>query len=281
VAEVSEDGVPRLTDPAVLGNLTPAIAPNPLPAVAYAGEASSWLHETALRPLLDQIREERATEVERIAHHVELSLTELIGRADEQIGRFQESVDRGDEGARGLLAQAEARQQEYLQRRDRRREELERQKALTLQGIERVAGVLVLPHPEREAPEVRHLRPDPEVEAIAMRVAMEHERTSGRQVYDVHERNLGYDLTSVDLRSGELRLVEVKGLSAATGRVLLTPNEHQKAEDRRDCYWLYAVTDCRVGPRLHRIKDPAQFPWHEVTKVEHYWLELDAIADRE
>jgi hypothetical protein len=276
--EVTEEGPPRLTDPAVLGNLMPASPPNPLPAVAYAPEASAWAHEHILRPLLEEVRKERLAEVERIAHHVELSLTELIARADEQIGRFQEAVDRGDEGARGLLAQAEARHQEYMQRRERRREELGRQKALTLQAVERIASVIVLPHPERDSPEVQRLRPDPEVEAIAMRVAIEYEGVAGRQVYDVHDRNLGYDLTSVDLRSGELRLIEVKGLSGATGRVLLTPNERRVAEDRRDCYWLYVVTDCRGKPRLHEVRDPARFPWREVTRVEHYWLEVDAMT---
>jgi superfamily II DNA or RNA helicase len=274
--EVTEAGA-RLTDPAVLGNLTPAPPASPLPAVASLPEPSRWLHETVLRPLLEEVRRERAEEVERIAHHVELSLTELIARADEQIGRFQEAVERGDEGARGLLAQAEARHQDYLERRERRRRELERQKSLTLQGVERIASVLVLPHPEREDPEVQALRPDPEVEAIAMRVAMEHERAAGRQVYDVHEQNLGYDLKSVDPRSGELRLIEVKGLSGSTGRVLLTPNERRVAEDRRDCYWLYVVADCRGTPRLHEVRDPARFPWHEVTRVEHYWLEVDAL----
>jgi hypothetical protein len=179
------------------------------------------------------------------------------------------------------LAQAEARHQEYLQRRERRREELEGQRALTLQGVERIASVTVLPHPERETPEVRHLRPDPEVEAIAMRVAMEHEQTAGRQVYDVHERNLGYDLTSMDLSSGYLRLIEVKGLSGSTGRVLLTPNERRVAEDRRDCYWLYVVTGCRGEPRLRDVPDPARFPWHEVVRVEHYWLDVDALPSLE
>ena len=70
-----------------------------------------------------------------------------------------------------------------------------------------------------------------------MRVAMKYETEKGRQVYDVHEKNLGYDLTSLDLNSGELRLIEVKGLSGAAGSVLLTPNEKRVAEDRRDCYW--------------------------------------------
>jgi hypothetical protein len=72
----------------------------------------------------------------------------------------------------------------------------------------------VLPHPEREAPEVRRLRPNFETEATAMRVVMEHERARGRQVYDVSEKNLGHDATSLGRASGELRLIEVKGLLA-------------------------------------------------------------------
>lgn len=83
----------------------------------------------------------------------------------------------------------------------------------------------------------------------------------------------------LDLSSGELRLIEVKDLSEATGRILLTPNERRVAEDRRDCYWLYIVTNCPASPLLQEpIKDPAQFPWHEVRKVEHYWLEVDALT---
>ena len=26
------------------------------------------------------------------------------------------------------------------------------------------------------------------------------------------------------------------------------------------------------------IRDPADFPWREVTKVAHYWLEINAIT---
>ena len=108
---------------------------------------------------------------------------------------------------------------------------------------------------------------------------MQHERDRGCQVYDVHEKNLGYDITSLDLNSGELRLIEIKGIGEATGTVLLTPNERRVAQDRRDCYWLYVVTDCKSQPKLQDpIKDPARFPWHEVKKVEHYYLSVDALT---
>jgi len=26
------------------------------------------------------------------------------------------------------------------------------------------------------------------------------------------------------------------------------------------------------------VKDPARFPWHEVTRVTHYWLSVDAMT---
>jgi nanoRNase/pAp phosphatase (c-di-AMP/oligoRNAs hydrolase) len=56
-----------------------------------------------------------------------------------------------------------------------------------------------------------------------------------------------------------------------------TPKVQEDAEERRDCYWLYVVTDCDTQPRLHIHKDPARLPWHEVKKVDHYWLSVDAM----
>jgi hypothetical protein len=146
--------------------------------------------------------------------------------------------------------------------------------------VERITSVLVLPNPDQEAERVRSLRPDPETEATAMRVAIEHERSLGRQVFDVSEKDLGYDVTSLDLASGDLRLIEVKGIGAETGTVILTPNERRVAEDRRDCYWLYVVTACKTNPVLHQVPDPARFPWHEVVKVAHYYLSLDEMTRR-
>jgi superfamily II DNA or RNA helicase len=277
--ELNGCGEPCLREPNMLGNFSAANAPKELPPVAYEPEKLEWLHENSLQPFLEEIRKERLAEIERIAEHVELSLTELLQRADIEIGKAQEAMDRGEQGAEGRLAQAENRHSELLTRRERRRKELQQQRSLTLQAVERIASVLVLPHPERKTPEVQRLQPNFETEAIAMRVVMDYEKTQGRQVYDVHEKNLGYDLTSLDLNSGELRLIEVKGLADVTGTILLTPNERHVAEDRRDCYWLYVVTNCANNPALQEpIRDPARFPWHEVKKVQHFWLEVDAMT---
>ena len=134
----------------MLGNFAPADPPAEVPTVAALPEATSWLQEQALSPFLDEARKDRLTEVDRVSNHVELSLTELLQRADEEIGRAASDVDQKLPGAEGRLAQAETRHAELLARRDRRRVDLERQRALTLQAVERLASVLVLPHPERE-----------------------------------------------------------------------------------------------------------------------------------
>ena len=277
--ELSGGSQPTLRGAEVLGDLTPAERPGDLPPEASQSDPAEWLYRQVFNPFLDEVKEERIPEVDRIAEHVELSLTEVLGRVDLEIGRAQEEVDRQVVGAEGRRAQAENRHSEVLNRRERRRTELVQQRSLTLQGVERLASILVLPHPGGDDPEVKKLRSNTETEMTAMEVVMEHERSKGNQVYDVHEMNLGYDLTSLDLVSGELRLIEVKGLAAETETILLTPNERRVAEDRRDCYWLYIVTNCAGEPVMQEpIQDPAKFPWHEVSKVQHYWMQVDAMT---
>ncbi|MBI5634971.1 MAG: DUF3883 domain-containing protein [Nitrospirae bacterium] len=277
--ELAKDREPRLEEPSVLGNLTPAEAPESLPSVASMSEATAWLNDRALTPFLEEMRSERLTEVDRIAAHIELSLTELLQRADEEIGRAAAEIEQKVTGAEGRLAQAETRHAELFDRREKRRQDLERQRSLSLQAVERITSVLILPHPEGETPEVRRLRPNFETEAVAMKVVMEYEQAKGRQVYDVHEKNLGYDITSLDINSGELRLIEIKGIGDSTGTILLTPNERRVAEDRRDCYWLYIVTGCNTKPQMQEpIRDPARYEWNEVRKIAHYYLSVDAMT---
>jgi hypothetical protein len=80
------------------------------------------------------VRGERVAEIDRIAAHLETSLTELIVKADQEIGPAQEDQELGVAGAEGRLAQAENRHAELLARRERRRDELARQRALTLRS---------------------------------------------------------------------------------------------------------------------------------------------------
>ena len=130
VVEVGESREPVLREAGILGDLTPAPSPptprpegegnkppspsgreqgEGLPSVAHLPEASAWLHQHGFGPFLDEVRAERCAEVERIAHHVEMSLTELLSRADDEIGRAAAEVEGNIQGAEGWLKQAEDR----------------------------------------------------------------------------------------------------------------------------------------------------------------------------
>jgi len=54
----------------------------------------------------------------------------------------------------------------------------------------------------------------------------------------------------------------------------------QAAKDRRDCFWLYVVTNCKRpdGPKLMTVSDPAQLEWDEIRKIDHYALSLKDLA---
>jgi hypothetical protein len=91
-----------------------AINPKRLIRPTIGPYATETLNRLALRPFLDEVREERVAEVDRIAAHVDTSLTELLARADQEIGRANEDQEQGIAGAEGRLAQAENRHSELL-----------------------------------------------------------------------------------------------------------------------------------------------------------------------
>ena len=99
--ELACDGAPSLRGPDVLGNLSPTTVSGDLPSVATLPEATAWLNENALVPFINEVRGERLAEVERIGEHVELSLTEVLQRIDEEIGRAAEEVNQEITGAEG------------------------------------------------------------------------------------------------------------------------------------------------------------------------------------
>ena len=95
--------------------------------------------------------------------------------ADEEIGHAAAEVENKITGAEGRLAQAENRHAELLARRDRggrSSSSNERSRSKRSSGS-RASWSCPIPS---DPTEVRRLQPDPEVEATAMQIVMEHER---------------------------------------------------------------------------------------------------------
>lgn len=99
------------------------------------------------------------------------------------------------------------------------------------------------------------MRRDDEVEAIAMDVAMQYERSRGWAPTDVSRDGEHYDIRS-EGPHGEKRFIEVKG-RAQSGAVVLTGPEVDKLRQLGERAWLYVVTFCKGERRCLRIiQDP-------------------------
>jgi hypothetical protein len=268
VVEVEASGEMRLRQPTVFLDLIPAgteaRADSPVPLERERLE--SFLLEQGLVPFLETVRRERQRELDTIARHVELSLLTLIDRQQRQVGELLQRQERGEDVSLALR-EAERRLDELNDRLERRREELARERELTIADLTLIGSALVLPDPEREhlAPMVR----DEEVEHIAMEKAMAYERARGWEPEDVSAQDRGFDLISRHPASGQVRFIEVKG-RAGVGSVVLTRNEYQTAERLRGDYWLYVVFDCATVPRLVPIQDPTRLEWEPIVRVEFY-----------
>lgn len=156
-------------------------------------------------------------EIDRVAQRVEISLTEVLQRTDPQIGLADHDLSEGVIYAEERIAPA--RQSEVIGHS----ESVRSSARLRARAVERLTRALALPHPYDNDTEARRLHPSDDTEMTTMGVVMEYEEAQGRKVYDVHEENLGYDVTSLAVESGELRLIEVKDLAAADGSILLSP----------------------------------------------------------
>ncbi len=277
VVEAGEDGL-RLRQPTVFLDVVPAPgAAVPEARVAGREEVERFLLEEALERFEEEVRAERARELETIAHHVELALDTLIDRQQRKVNELFLRQQEGEEVALALQ-EAERRLEELNERRERRRAELDRQRRFTLADLTHLGSAWVLPHPERGALAAEGMGADPEVERIAVELAIRHERAQGREPESVEAENRGFDLLSRDPATGKVRFIEVKG-RAGTDPVALTANEYRTAERLGEDYWLYAVFDCRSSPRLVPVRNPARLGWEPVIRVEHYRLPPAALEE--
>ena len=129
--------------------------------------------------------------------------------------------------------------------------------------IQQVARAWVLPHPERQTPNIAAMVADPEIERIAVQFAIKHEQAQGRIVESVEKDNRGFDLISrkphpEDPKTAiDVRFIEVKG-RAETGDIALTSNEYNTAKRLKKDYYLYIVPALRSRLPAGRTSPVAQ-----------------------
>jgi SNF2 family DNA or RNA helicase len=200
------------------------------------------------------------------------SLETLILKLD---GDLIKLYDRRDQGENVDLAirNKEEQKQHYEQSSVDLKQTLERERNLTLSTPRFLGAARVVPMAG-----VDEMATDPEVERVAMHVAMDFERTQGRAPEDVSKENLGFDVRS-NGTDGKRRYIEVKG-RAGTGSVALTQNEWFKARRFQDEYYLYAVLNTATNPALYMIQNPADVLKPEEQVEVRYLVSVREITSK-
>ncbi|MGO9468803.1 MAG: protein NO VEIN domain-containing protein [Isosphaeraceae bacterium] len=288
VVEASNATATSIRQPTIfLDGLVPAPAGTGVPAddaLPDKAGVEQFLLEHALQTFLIEATGERERQVETVSRHVEISLTALIDRQNQQLADLLNRQIDGQTvpGLDGLISQAESHLDRLNDRLEQRLQELEMERHCTIADITHLGRAWVLPHPERTTARLASMVQDAEIERIAVEFVTQHERARGWQVESVEKDNRGFDLISRRPHSEdpktavEVRFIEVKG-RAAIGQIALTTNEYKTAQRLKGDYWLYAVFNCGTTPDLHTIRNPATLGWVPVVQVEHYQIDPGKI----
>jgi superfamily II DNA or RNA helicase len=220
IIQEESDGTLSVRQPTLLLDLV--AAPGVVPVPGDTGKDHTalehFLVEEALEPFLAEIAAQRAKEIQTVAHHLEISLNELIHRQNLKLAELVEQQQNGDSPTLAANTKlAEDRLDELNGRLEIRQRELQKERNCTISDIHRHGSAWVLPHPERSTPRVAALVRDDEIERIAVDAVIAYERARGWDVESVENDNRGFDLISrkphpEDPKTGiEVRFIEVKG----------------------------------------------------------------------
>ena len=205
-------------------------------------------------PKLSNIRDELQSQLDEKRAQIRISFNSRRGELLNQRAKLKNDVATGIPAAQTKLNSCERELAELSAKRKETETSLITEIENTQLGSVTIyARAFVAPPPPVDAVPIKTLR---DAEAIALRVAIEHERERGAAVKDVSNPHLkkGFDLESRHL-NGEVRYIEVKGRTGVTS-VELTANEWRQAANHQNRYWLYVVYHCDENPQLYRCRNP-------------------------
>lgn len=287
VIESMPDGTLQLRQPMIFldliaseNSVTPTTAEH-LPSVS---DLESFLINNALSSYKREVETERRKELYTIEKHLELSLSALIHRQNVKLGEMIDAKEnnRAWQGIEGQISQIEQRILELNNRLDLRRNKLVKERQISITDVRHLGSAWVLPHPERDRPEIKAMRSDDEIETIAVNTVTKYEESQGRRVQSVEKDNRGFDLITRAYHPEDpetainVRFIEVKGRSQV-GEVALTENEYKTAQRLGNDYFLYVVYNCATNPEIRIIKNPATLEWEPVRRIEHYQIKAKEI----
>lgn len=281
VIETTLDGKMNLRQPTIFLDINAGEGNSPLPEpnLPSVSELEAYLVNSALNDYKVEVEKERHKELTIIEKHLELSLNALIHKQNVKLGQLIELQEcgKGHQGIEGQISQTEQRILELNNRLDDRRDKLVKERQISITDVKHLGSAWVLPHPERDKPDIKAMRSDSEIERIAIDAVTRSEEAQGRKVQSVEKDNRGFDLISRAYHPEDpdtainVRFIEVKGRSEI-GEVALTDNEYKTAQRLGKDYFLYVVYNCSTECEIHVIQDPAKMGWKPIVKIEHYHI---------
>ena len=274
----NEDGVFQQTSPAKLLDLCPPvefakeIVP---PEPANENEVVEWAYSNQTEPLLEATEKMVKEDTESRREYLQTAFQQIILDIQGEINELQNKIlFSDDEKVQQKLMMKEARYNALKVRKKERLAQLDNMIELFPVEPEVLGCAYVLPLNQVEYRNTFGMSRDDEVEAIAMKVAIDYETEHGRKTSDVSKDNVGYDVKSIDVQ-GNKRYIEVKG-RAGTDGVMLSENEMNRLAQLGTKAWLYIVTECRSeSPILNIVNDPARkLVFEQKTKGVQFYLPL-------
>ncbi|MCX7968312.1 MAG: helicase-related protein [Armatimonadetes bacterium] len=245
------------TDPSILWDLLPASSENIESRSVSDDEvdkAIACAFAEVLEPYKRQILKERQRQAEIKRKYGVRSLECELADSEAKIADYEARQLKGEDMRIALLNE-KMKRDEIAKRLKELKEQIAKETQLGVCEPKILTVIRVLP---MTSDEDWSDESDPEIEAIGMKVAIEHEKAQGRIPEDVSMRKCGYDIRSLNPEGQVERYIEVKA-RAKTGAIALTPNEWLMAQRLGEKYWLYIITDAKTpSPQLFVIQNPAQ-----------------------
>jgi hypothetical protein len=237
---------------------------------------------------LKEVRDRRSAWIYKARAAVKERLTKEIGYWDHRAQDLKLQEQAGKANAR-LNSQEASRRADDLQARLQKRMadlDLEAQVSalppVALGGFVVVPAGLIARITGRPLPKSTQAVDTQASGARARAIILEVERQLGFEPVDREYEKLGYDIESRDVRTGQLRFLEVKGRISGAATITVTKNEILYSLNKPDDFIL-AIVEFLAGDahRVHYVRRPFQRePDFGVTSVNYDFGELLTRAEQ-
>jgi len=232
---------------------------------------NEWCFVNITQPQFESTKERIDADIKQRKIYLDEAFNNIIFDLTNEINELQRKVLLGDNKVNEKIQNKQTKIQGLTERKKQRHDRLESMTQLSPKTPEILGCAWVVPLNQMEYKSHYGMHRDDEVERIAMKVAMDFERSNGWKPEDVGKQNLGYDVRSTN-DDYVKRYIEVKGRSGEGG-IMLSENEMFRLEQLGSSAWLYIVYNCKAKPELVRIQNPAKtLHYEKKSKGVQYFL---------